>query len=73
MILRNTERILFSLPDGFLKSFMPQYIVRGNEIMPVQVMNVPKGIDLLLTKALVSKEEPVIKSITTVKVKIRAM
>lgn len=72
MILRNPERILFSLLDGFLSSFIPQYIVSGNEIIPVQVIRVPRGIDLSLAKAIVSKEEPVAKSIITLKVKIRA-
>ena len=73
MILRNIERILFSFPDGFLNSFIPQYIVKGKEIIPVQVIRFPIGIDLPLSKAVVSKEEPVTKSITTLKVKIKAL
>ena len=69
----NPERILFSLPDGFLSSFKPQYIDNGNEIMPVQVMRVPRGIESSLSKEVVSKEEPVAKSRITLKVKIRAL
>ena len=73
MILSNPERILFSLLDGFLSAIIPQYIVNGNETIPVQVIKVPRGIDLLSFKAIVSKEEPVAKSIITLKVKIRAL
>ena len=73
MIFRNPERILFNFPDGFLSSFVPQYIVKGNEIIPVQVIRVPKGIVSSLFNAIVSNEEPVTKSIITLKVKIRAL
>lgn len=73
MILRTPERILFSFLVGFLSSLTPQYIVKGNEIIPVQVIRVPKGINLSLSKAIVSKEEPVTKRIIVVKVKIRAL
>lgn len=72
IILRNLDSMLFSLLDGFLKSLIPQYTAKGKEIIPVQVIRVPRGIDLSLSKAVVSKEEPVINSITTITVKIRA-
>lgn len=72
MILRNPERILFSLLDGFLNSFIPQYIAKGNEIIPVQVIRVPNGIDSWLSNVIVSKEELVTKRMITLKVKIRA-
>lgn len=71
MILRNPERILFSFFDGFLNSFIPQYIVKGNDVIPVQVIRVPKGIVPSLSNAIVSKEEPVTKIIIALKVKIR--
>ena len=72
MILSNIERTLFKLFDGFLNSFAPQYTVRGNEIMPIQVIRVPEGMELSLSKAIVSKEEPVARSITTTSVRISA-
>ena len=72
MTLRNPDRILFSLLDGFRNSFIPQYIDKGNAIIPVQVIRVPKGIDPSLSKAIVSKEEPESKSKITLKVKSRA-
>ena len=71
MIFRIPERILFNVSNGDLSAFMPQYIVKGNEIIPVQVMRVPRGINLFLSSEIVSKEEPVTKSITTLKVKVR--
>ena len=46
MNLSITERILLSLVDGFLNSLIPQYIIKGNEMRPVQVIRVPRGIDL---------------------------
>ena len=73
IILRNPDKILFTFLLGFLSSLTPQYIVKGNEIIPVQVIRVPKGIDLSLSKAVVSKEEPITRSTTTLKVKIIEM
>ncbi len=73
MILRTPERILFNVLEGCLSSFTPQYIVRGSEIIPTQVIMVPKGKESLLSNATVSKEDPVNKSTRVVKVKIRAM
>lgn len=69
----NLERILFSSRDGCLSSFIPQYIAKGNEIIPVQVIRVPKGIDSSLSNANESNEDPITKSMITIKVKIRAV
>ena len=71
MILRTHESIRCSFLDGFLSSSTPQYMVNGKEIIPTQVIKVPKGMELSLSKARVSKEEPVTKSSITLRVKIR--
>jgi hypothetical protein len=64
---------LFNLLDGLLNSFVPQYIVKGNDIIPTQVIMVPKGIVSSVFKAFVSTEEPVNKSIRTPIVNIKAL
>lgn len=61
--VRNPDNILFSLFVGFLNSLIPQYIVIGSEIIPAQVIIVPKGIVSLSLIAIVSKEDPVARSI----------
>ena len=68
IILSILERILFTLFDGFLSSLKPQYIVDGNEIIPIQVMKVPRGMELELSNVIVNKEEPVAKRIIDDKV-----
>ncbi len=73
MILSNPERILFSLLDGFLNSFIPQYIDNGSEIIPDQVIKLPRGIELALSNAIIINVEPVAKSIIVEKVTIKEL
>lgn len=68
MILRNTERNLFSLLEGFLNSFIPQYTDSGSAIIPAQVIKVPRGIELSSSNAIINNEEPVTKSVIVKKV-----
>lgn len=65
------ERMFCNVLAGFLSAAIPQYIVKGNEIIPTQVINVPSGIELSSSNAIVSKGEPVNKSTITLMVKIR--
>jgi hypothetical protein len=68
MILRIIESIICSLFVGFLKAFIPQYMVKGKENIPIHVMKVPKGIVLSLSKANVNNEDPVTNKAITVSV-----
>ena len=73
MILRKPAKTLFSFVLGLLNSFVPQYTTRGNEIIPAQVMKVPSGKDLELFNEIVSKEDPVTKSIIVKKATIKQL
>jgi hypothetical protein len=73
MILSNPERNLFSLLDGFLNSFIPQYIDSGSAIIPAQVIKVPRGIELSSSNAIINNEEPVTKSVIVKKVTIKEL
>lgn len=73
MILSKPERNLFSLFDGFLNSFIPQYIDNGSEIIPAQVIKFPRGIALSSSKAIINNEEPVTNSEIVKKVTIKVL
>ena len=73
MILSNPERNLFSLLDGFLNFFIPQYIDSGSAIIPAQVIKVPRGIELASSNAIIINEEPVTKNIIVEKVTIKEL
>ena len=48
-------------------------MVKGNEVIPIQVIRFPAGIDFSLSNAIVSTEEPETKSMIVIKVKVRVL
>lgn len=66
VIFKILESSLFSFLEGFRISLIPKNMVKGNEINPIQVIKVPNGTALLLSKAIVNTEEPVLKRNITI-------
>ena len=69
MVLRNQARVLLSFVVGFLNSLMLQYTVNGSEIIPIQVIRFPNGIESSLSKDNSKRGEPVVKSAMVNKVR----
>lgn len=64
IILNRIARYLVKYVFGFLNSMIPQLILRGKEIMPNQVINVPKGTASSSSNVMFNKGEPVMSNIT---------